>query len=385
MNELKKIFLSNICNECDNYSFRYGMCYNHFKQLNINNIIEKIINKYSNKETYDELLEIKSEISSNIYRINNEINKNIIKFKSHKYLFQKQRELSNTIKNKNIINNDITIFNYKILIENILEIIKNCKNTNYQEVTEKHISKNIKNDLNLKNIEYKNNVHNKELIRHIIKCMLKKQFIKNSNVIYNNNILLTKLQNYYKDTKNMIYSTTEFTIDICGHALRYDLYFIIKTNTNDLFEVIIETDEDHHYNIKRQLGNIYDIYKDIYCFENCISLLRLKTKKLKQTDINIAINFINEIIKTNFPTYNISNDYIIAKNEILKKSEKKELDNIIKKNSKIINKTFSKIYISDSETESDIEYSEDDFTLYIKTLSDAEAKKLLISKLHNRD
>lgn len=380
------------CDICDDYSIIVGTCSKHYKDSILINIKDKI---------FDNLLEEKSnilklfELYHKLQKIENEnkqfIKINIKKLKEENKLFTKQKDISNLIINKDLEKIIQTDFNYNKILKNIDEIIENNKqNKKYINKNNKqYITKIQKINLNELNTKYKNSKNNRKIILNIydnIKTQNSEKRKKCSFTIFNNDYLIKELLHIFES--KILYATTELPINIKNHILRYDIYLILYTKNNDLFECIIETDEKHHYNEEKKIENLYDIYKDIYCITNSISLLRIKTNKLKDNDIEIAKNFINKIIETNYPLYDLGEEYIKIKEKILNNTENKLLNKKEIKQSKIINITFPIKELSDSELETNEENN------YIKNFniehntnftSKKESMNYLFNKLINKN
>jgi hypothetical protein len=316
-----KIASSLYCLEenCNNFNCQNGYCYIHFSNKNIeeyiniclfelkNNYtgIKKLQNKYKlyfakeicyySKLNINYLIYLYTTCNFNIqkeYIINNKqyINNKIIDYESINVKFDK-----NIINKINIYlkNNDITALKRNINVYNIINLIYK-KFTNYQYGLNNFIYK-IKN----------NKVINKKLKK-----------IENNIILYNY-ILQSHLINYID------YINTEHSLYISNHVLRADIFIILCVN-NNYFELIIETDEDHHiifdekYYEKYTKYLKYDYYKDKYAIKNGISLVRINIDNyvINEKNIDLALFCINYIIETQKPLYYFNTQYINYKKSI---------------------------------------------------------------------
>ena len=93
---------------------------------------------------------------------------------------------------------------------------------------------------------------------------------------------------------------------------RADLYMIIKTKNNNFIELIIETDEKHHYSNNNDTIN-RDYNKNIYAIKRGMALIRIDlsdSKIITQDIINLIIKYITNIHYTNNPIYYFSDKFI---------------------------------------------------------------------------
>lgn len=305
--------------DCKNFNCYNGYCHKHFSNKNIDEYINicidelknnyrdirKIHNNYriffAEEIKYYSILKINyliylyTNCNFNIqkeYIIHNKqyFNNKSINYKSINVKFEK------TIINKiklYLENNDINKIERKINIYNIINLIHK-KFQNYQT--------------RLGNLIY--NIKN----NNIINTNLRK--IENNVILYNR-ILESHLINYID------YIDTEHSLSISKHVLRADIYLIICVD-NNYFEMIIETDEDHHITFNEKYSNQctkylkYDYYKDKYAIKNGISIVRINIDNhvISDKNIDLALFCINYIIETQKPLYYFNKKYINYKKNI---------------------------------------------------------------------
>lgn len=303
INILKLINL-NYCNECNKYADYIGLCVDHFNQ--------NLINKYINE--YYEYINNHPEHNEYIQNYLHEYHKIIVKYKNMcKQILDcyNKNTLVTFDMNKNI--------NYTQYINKIYDI-------DYDKINV-YFDKNIVCDLieqyNLKQIEQIDIIILIKFLHRKYKFdtyIYENIFIKNkpTNIfIGNNNILFNHIFN-----SNLIYNIeyidTEYPVNINGHTLRFDIYIIMKVMDISCdkprfryFKLVIETDENHHYNIN---SNTSDKLKDKYCIENELSLLRidvtLNNNKLSEQNIEFCLFFMKYLITIKEPIYYFSSKYI---------------------------------------------------------------------------
>jgi hypothetical protein len=85
---------------------------------------------------------------------------------------------------------------------------------------------------------------------------------------------------------------------------------IIKTKNNNFIDLIIETDESHHYTDKTKNS---DNVKDIFAITHGIAIIRIdlsESKIITDNIINFVIKIITDIHFTNKPIYYFCDKYI---------------------------------------------------------------------------
>lgn len=293
----------NFCEECTNYADYVGYCINHIDKYKIQTTQYTFINSISkyNKEEIE-------YINSYLYELNNYYNKNILKLKltikKYKEIMLPLYDFSNqTTDNKQYINNKYNIDYYSLntIFKNkfIVDIIPYFNNTNMRNI-----------DLiNLIVFLLKKYSYQKYILDTIkYKRLISTTFISNSELLYNH-IFNSNIMFYTE------FIETEKNISVDNHTLRFDIFMIVRFGLKYL-TLVIETDEQHHYN---KSNNKYDILKDKYCIENGISLLRLHIdKKINDGQINFAFFFIKYLIKYGHPIYYFSDRYINNHIELIK-------------------------------------------------------------------
>ena len=87
---------------------------------------------------------------------------------------------------------------------------------------------------------------------------------------------------------------------------------MIETNNNNLMPIIIETDEKHHNNNEDIIIN--DRIKDKQYILQGFSILRIdidnNDNSIEQSQINLIINKILDVIELDIPVYYFSDKYI---------------------------------------------------------------------------
>ena len=318
---LFKIYSSLYCliPNCNKFNCKNGFCYTHFSKKNNEEYVNICISEIKNNNTEIKKIENKYRIffaeqikyycilnNSYLIYLYTNCNFNIQK----EYMLHNQKYINNkhidyesiTVKfDKNIINkiklflknNDINTLDRDINIYNIINLLHK-KFLNYQH--------------GLSNFIY--NIKNNKSIN------TKLRKIENNIILYNR-ILESHLIKYID------YINIEHSLYISNHVLRADIYLILCID-NNYFEMIIETDEDHHitfnekYNEEYTKYLKYDYYKDKYAIKKGISFVRIDINNSKITDKNIdlALFCINYIIETQKPLYYFNKKYINYKKSI---------------------------------------------------------------------
>jgi hypothetical protein len=115
-----------------------------------------------------------------------------------------------------------------------------------------------------------------------------------------------------------VYLEREKPIKINKIIYRSDVFMIIETNKFNLMHVIIETDEKHHKNDEIIINN--DRIKDKHFILQGFSILRIDINNdnniIEQTNINLIINKLIDLIELDIPIYYFSDKYI--ENHIIK-------------------------------------------------------------------
>lgn len=324
----------NKCNHCTSIQYKIGLCYEHYTPNKYNDIIKQI----NNSDT-DKLHNIKQEINNKIKKLGKHKSKikrelNNMKISNqilYKSIIKKQFPFLENYEYKSLNYDDIINFVnylntrdlYKIFLKDI-----NC----VEDVLNKPIEELNKNNARviLKYLYNKDKILNMQTNiltlyeRRIYKYKLK--YLK--KIIYNkNNIIVTpnkcKLNSYIlfnklleKNINDLILILPEYRIRVSYETYFYDIYIMIRTKRQMFVEAFIEIDEKCHYTNNVEY-NKRDIIKDIYCFNNCISLLRICTDTISEPIITQVIEFINKISEKGDIIYNINDKYIEHKNKMI--------------------------------------------------------------------
>jgi hypothetical protein len=300
---LLKLIDNNYCELCENYGDYFGYCIEHYDQV----LIDKYRREFNEIIHNDEVKRINFMHYYVEYKLKiRKLINNLIKIKNEYFnVTYKTFNFSHQYHNidKNINKNNLHRKNTLFEDNKSYEIIKNFKNNNKCE----------ENIINLLVFLLKKYIYDEYLLIDILKDS---KSITTTTYIGNNNILYNKICK-----SNIIdqieYIETEKSIKINNHTLRFDIYMIVKIfnieddYTTNYYELVIETDEQHHHTINSNTIE-YDILKDEYCFNNGISLLRLelKNRKIIENDINFALFFIKYLIIHHKPIYYFSDKYI---------------------------------------------------------------------------
>jgi hypothetical protein len=325
------------CDKCDKYADYIGLCIDHFNQ----NDIHKYIFEFK-----DTLKKMNDDEKKNIFNYINTYRNHLLGTKNKlkdiiKYYNNNISKLFKYCQPKNI-----NIINTENIDYNNLNVIFNDK-ISYKIITTFYNTPPIReiNIIILLTFFYKKYKYELYFIDgQLFRNNLRKIFIGNNNILYNS-IFNSNIIHYIDiiDAEHLIY--------INNHALRFDLFIILKIFSKDFeyiyYKLVIETDEKHHYINETN----HDILKDKYCIDNNISLLRLhidKNNKISQENINFCLFFIKYLIKTQKTMYYFYDKYINTNNNnnINNNIEKIKIDNNdyiisfgsnIKTNSKINN------------------------------------------------
>lgn len=318
---LFKIYSSLYCliPNCNKFNCKNGFCYKHFLNKNVEEYVNICISELKNN--YNEIKKIQNkyriffaEQNKHYCVLNNSYL--IYLYTNCNFNIQKEYMIHNKkyINNKHIDYESITVKFDKNIINKIKLFLKN----NDINTLDRDINiYNIINLLHKKFLNYQCGLSN--FIYHIknnksINTKLRK--IENNVILYNR-ILESHLIKYID------FINTEHSIYISKHVLRADIYLILCVN-NNYFEMIIETDEDHHitfdekYSEKYTKYQKYDYYKDKYAIKKGISFVRIDINNSKITDKNIdlALFCINYIVETQKPLYYFNKKYINYKKSI---------------------------------------------------------------------
>ncbi len=305
--------------ECNKFNCKNGFCYIHFSNKNNEEHINICVSELKNN--YNDIKKIQNE-----YRLffAEQIKHYCILNKSYlKYLYKNCNfniQLEYIEHNKKYINNkhiDYESINVKFDKNIINKINLFLKNTDINTIDRNINIYNIINLLHKKFLNYQCGLNN--FIYHIknnksINTKLRK--IENNIILYNH-ILESHLIQYID------FINTEHSLYISNHVLRADIYLILYVN-NNYFEMIIETDENHHitfnekYNEEYTKYLKYDYYKDKYAIKKGISFIRIdiKNSKINDENIDLALFCINYIIETQKPLYYFNKKYINYKKSI---------------------------------------------------------------------
>ena len=352
-----KIFSSLYClvPECNKFNCKNGFCYKHFLNKNVEEYVNICISEIKNN--YNEIKKIQNEYRIFFAEQNKHyciLNNSYLIYLYTNCNFNIQKEYIEH--NKKYINNkhiDYESINVKF-DKNIINKIKLFLKNNDINTIDRNINiYNIINLLHKKFLNYQCGLSN--FIYHIrnnksINTKLRK--IENNVILYNH-ILESHLIKYID------FINTEHSIYISKHVLRADIYLILCIN-NNYFEMIIETDEDHHitfdekYSEKYIKYQKYDYYKDKYAIKKGISIVRIdiKNNKINNENIDLALFCINYVIETQKPLYCFNKKYINYKksinndkyNEFSDIESDNDLDNNLDNNT-------DKFYQSESESE----------------------------------
>lgn len=335
-------------NKCDKIPKKLGYCYKHFNKDVINNICQKMhdtiqihklnvnVKKYI-CEKYITICKEKMEITNNIKKyksmIHDAIINNDINFDKQGWLKYSKYSIRSKIYDFDV---DDTYFNYYSVLGFIkLTEIKNstannCHNDEYNKKLKKY-NINIEEDQNnefklLKMIEKMNLdvelmkcdslIKNYNFITSKISCMVDINLkVINPTCAINNNVkAITYLIN---NCKNILMLEDEYSIKMFNKDnVNCDIYMMIKTKNGFIMEMIIEIDGDGHL-CKQYKYVERDIYRDMYCFKNGISMIRYycKCNSFENTDGKYLLGFINNLIKNETPVYYFYDKYLQHKDK----------------------------------------------------------------------
>jgi hypothetical protein len=303
------------CNFCDKLAYGNTSCINHY--------YDHIHDEKTDVECKQEILQNTREIRK--------IHKNFATKISEKLRFH-------TIMNTYYINNIFPNLNFNnqiSVIKNNSQYIIKDRYVKYEEINtkfDKQIIQQIKDFIKSNNISKIPRKINIFIFTELLHKNISKYQQSLSNKIYkiikyNKTYKIYKIPNniilYYKIIDSHLinyidYITTEYKLLINNTYLKADIYMILHIDNNN-FQVIIETDEQHHTNKKYRLeySQINDNYKDIFAIKYGISFIRLNIDKvIKNRDIDRALFCIEYIILTKKPVYYFNKEYIKYKNNI---------------------------------------------------------------------
>ena len=352
-----------LCSECNNLQYKYGLCHEHYSIEKCNEILNMLYNLSIddlsvNKNDINVRLKkikyiyknLKSKINNKHLNCQNLYNKTI----TSEYNFLKNFDYSYLIK---ISYNDIMLTYLNFDVNKTITLYKDCDNIfkNSQEIKtyfDNLICNNNNNNNNNKNDnEYLQDLYTctyalfdlRQIIKkykggliyllYELKLLKNKRYILNEIIKYKhdnnykkivgmniNNLNSYKLFRYILTndiTKHILMVTCEHKIKINNRTAYYDIYMIIRTLNNICLEAVIEIDEKQHFN-STIIPNKRDIIKDLYSFQKGISLLRISTNEVTCDTHTIVINFINKIVNSQKPCYDINSEYINHKQKMLK-------------------------------------------------------------------
>jgi hypothetical protein len=318
---LFKIYSSLYCliPNCNKFNCKNGFCYTHFSKKNNEEYVNICISEIKNNNTEIKKIENKYRIffaeQIKYYCI---LNRNylIYLYNNCNFNIQKEYMIHNQkyINNKHIDYESITVKFDKNIINKIKLFLKNNDiNTLDRDI-------NIYNIINLLHKKFLNYQHG--LSNFIYNIKNNKSINTNLRKIENNIILYNRILESHL-IKYIDYINIEHSLYISNHVLRADIYLILCID-NNYFEMIIETDEDHHitfnekYNEEYTKYLKYDYYKDKYAIKKGISFVRIdiNNSKINDENIDLALFCINYIIETQKPLYYFNKKYINYKKSI---------------------------------------------------------------------
>lgn len=327
MENFTDLFMRDRCivDKCNNYIIKFGYCNNHTNNDKINkfildftDFIQEICRK-NNTEEIEKFYNLQKKLNIKIKEITNFIDTELPRKNCH---LHKQHLLSNKLLKE--FASELNYTNLRFDYENILKFIDGI---DYEDITrnsdiamsnfafvcwmKENCTKNIK-------LHYKMLLAEQKLISNLL-------IIKNKNLnkytvhsSINNNIL-SHIMNH-KIYKHILYITTEHPINLKGiregKSLRTDIYILIKSKDMTILEIFIELDDNGHYTKKsiHTETDDHDVYKDIYCLRNGISVCRWKCGSvINKKDKKGVINYLKKVRSNNFPTYHFTKEYINSK------------------------------------------------------------------------
>ncbi len=306
--ELFELFNNNKCKICNNIVIKkMGYCIQHFNKFNGNSLHYDALKKIT-KLNVNEL----NELKLSLYKLHNDI---VIMLRKCINIDE------SSINNYNIFYKTLTNFKKKLINENKGFIIYGNR-IMYKDLINYYNNFNSKKQMNY---NYDLSQNNFNLIKDIIKNEFKRRQCRNeleifSNLKFNNTIRKLKCDNseyiFEKIMCNQNINKWTYWVELEKNLLinnknyRYDLYMIIKTKNNNFIDLIIETDEAHHYNdnVKRS-----DNDKDVFAITHGIAIIRIDlsaSKIITDNIIKFVIKSITDIHFTNKPIYYFSDKYI---------------------------------------------------------------------------
>jgi hypothetical protein len=314
---------NNYCEKCNTFSDYFGFCIDHYNQDEIdkytNEYIDEIItNKTKSTYFFEYYKDYYNIIKKSIYEL-----KKVCKFYFSKVYTYHNFSIQQNYKyiNNNFINND----KFNIDYESINTIFDDnmCYDIiiNFNKKTDCEINFIILMVFLLKKYTYDIKIYKNLLKNNYNNIYYKHVFIGNNNILYNK-ICNSNLIN------NIEFMETEKSVRINNQILRFDIYIILYLfNVNNdykwhHYEVVIETDEKHHFNINT---NQNDLLKDEYCIKNGISMIHIDIDNGKIT------NYYSEIVEG-------------FENKVKEEREKKEkLESIIKESKEAMNSVMKEV------------------------------------------
>lgn len=319
------------CKKCMNeIIYKFNLCFNHTKNEIISEINNYITIYYENQKEFMNIINEKKTLYNN--------NKNILKKYKYSLDYIKKTYYTNIYNLMGTLNIEDLLEYDNIIKINYTEILNKIKtfydgeddfeNIKFNKMNKYYNNFNISNN-NL--ILYENKILSNNI--YILKEIFKNKFTDDSisnNTKGNSFICVNSLINNRDIMKIIKVIKNEYKLKIYNNMYLYDLYIIIKLKNNLYLDLVIEIDEKHHYSDDVHC-QISDIIKDLYCFKNNISLLRIDCKNFDESHLDTVLTFIYEIYNSCVPIYSLSKKYINYKNNYIKKIEKeRELYKTIK-------------------------------------------------------
>jgi hypothetical protein len=295
------------CIKCENLSYHFGFCYEHFDKEYILIFLKKM-----QCEIYHGIAHKKISITpKNIKKLHEELTCYIAPYKKlRETLIEIKFDFSHKLKKLQNIKSIPQPTNLNFFISTFNNI--NHKTINYQQIindltTEKLYFLN-------KHINYKS-ILSEEMYINLLTLTCNINLIK-SNIHQLNQIINYQTPTYTKTTNalfiqqfiNAIQNVThsknfshhiqflkeEHTEKINNKKLRFDIFMIVRSNDGTKQKIFIEIDENYQFSTSHDKTN--DILKDLFCLQNGYSLCRYycKTRCISNDDIM----FIQEYIKT---------------------------------------------------------------------------------------
>ena len=342
INKFLNLFLQFKCVICGEFPRKMGYCHKHYDYNNItkiqNNFNDMLVIYYdtNNDKQFDKIInEYIKPLRVQICETRRSLYDNIKITKNHN-IIKKQAYLSNLVNKKYKLDDIASMIDEKnkilyINYDDILNYINECIDKYLSEYDMwNKLNDDEKMDIiksNAKEYNYIQNTYynesNKVSFLKIKLLVYELEYInkwgKIKCLINNNNICISEL---IKTCDKILYISDEYNISINNTTYRTDIYIIIKTKDDLSIELCIELDEcKHFYGI-----TISDIYKDMYCFKNGISLMRYycKSSNFCEIDTHNICKFINDIYESCMPKYYFADKYIKHKKKLF--NNKKVLD-----------------------------------------------------------